>query len=102
MGMNGTIHAPAALLQEKELLVPIGWEAEWAPKPVWTRWRTEKISASAGNRTTVIHPVADSLYSLSYPGSNVIHFANLNSCVAFIPCTEDAKQFTSFVLLILS
>jgi hypothetical protein len=23
----------------KELLVPIGWEAVWAPGPVWTTWR---------------------------------------------------------------
>jgi hypothetical protein len=29
--------------------VPIGWEAGWAPEPVWTLWTTEKILASARN-----------------------------------------------------
>jgi hypothetical protein len=24
-------------------LVPIWWEAGWAPEPVWTRWREEKV-----------------------------------------------------------
>jgi len=27
----------------KEPLVPIRWEAGWAPKPVWTRWRKERF-----------------------------------------------------------
>jgi hypothetical protein len=37
--------------------VPIGQEAGWAPKPVWTLWSREKISlAPAGNRTSITHP----------------------------------------------
>jgi len=38
MDVSGQLHAPAALLLGKEPLVPIGWEAEWAPEPVWTWW----------------------------------------------------------------
>jgi hypothetical protein len=37
--MSIQLHAPAALPPEKEPLVLIGLEAEWAPGPVWTTWR---------------------------------------------------------------
>jgi hypothetical protein len=30
-----------ALSPEKEPLVPIGWEVEWAPEPVWTTWKNK-------------------------------------------------------------
>jgi hypothetical protein len=33
----------SALPPGKELPVPVGWKAEWAPEPVWTRWRREKL-----------------------------------------------------------
>jgi hypothetical protein len=42
----------------KEPLVPIGYEAGWAPESVWTLWNEEKSRASAGNRTAIVHPVA--------------------------------------------
>jgi hypothetical protein len=32
----------SALPPGKELPVPIGWEAGWAPEPAWTRWGREK------------------------------------------------------------
>jgi hypothetical protein len=51
MEMSCQLHAPAALSPRKESVVPIGFEAEWAPEPVWTLWRTEESVASAGNRT---------------------------------------------------
>jgi hypothetical protein len=51
MMVSGQLYAPAALLQGKKLLVPIVYEAEWAPEPVWTRWRREKFPAPAGNLT---------------------------------------------------
>jgi hypothetical protein len=38
MEVSGQLHASAILLPEKEPLVPIGYEAEWVPEPVWTRW----------------------------------------------------------------
>jgi hypothetical protein len=47
-----------ALPPGKELLVPIGRKARWAPEPVWTRWRREKLSVPAGNWTSVVQPVA--------------------------------------------
>jgi hypothetical protein len=43
----------------KEPLVPIGYEARWAPEPVWTRCWREKFSAPAGNRT--LEPRASNL-----------------------------------------
>jgi hypothetical protein len=46
--VSGELRAPAALPPGKELLVPTGWEAGWAPKPVWMRWWREISLASAG------------------------------------------------------
>jgi len=52
-------------LPGKEPLVPIGWEAWWAPKPIWMRcWKETNFSL---HRTPVIQPVAWLLYCLSYP-----------------------------------
>jgi hypothetical protein len=55
MEVSGQLHAPAALLVGKELLIPIVQEAGWAPEPVRTRWWREKFPAPAGNRT-LDHP----------------------------------------------
>jgi hypothetical protein len=38
----GQLHTPAASALVKQRLVPIGYEAGWAPEPVWTLWRREK------------------------------------------------------------
>jgi hypothetical protein len=40
--LNGQIHAPAALTPAKYPPAPIGYEAGWAPEPVWMLWRREK------------------------------------------------------------
>jgi hypothetical protein len=37
--MGGQLHAPSALSLGKSPPSPIGWEAGWAPKLVWTLWR---------------------------------------------------------------
>jgi hypothetical protein len=51
----GQLHVPAALPLGKQTPVGIGWEAGWAPEPVWARWRREEeIPAPAGNRTSVV------------------------------------------------
>jgi len=42
MEMSGHLHAPAAIPPGREPLAPIGYEAGWAPEPVWTRWQGEK------------------------------------------------------------
>jgi hypothetical protein len=44
MDVSGQLHAPAALSPGKELPVSIGYEAKWAPEPVWTRQGIEVIS----------------------------------------------------------
>jgi hypothetical protein len=38
-GESGQLHAAVALPPGKEPLVPIGYEAGWAPEPVWTLLR---------------------------------------------------------------
>jgi hypothetical protein len=40
--VRGQLNSPAALLQAKESLVPIGWEFGWASEAVLTSWRGEK------------------------------------------------------------
>jgi hypothetical protein len=39
--VSGQFHTPASLPQQKELAVPIGQEAEWAPESAWTLRRRE-------------------------------------------------------------
>jgi hypothetical protein len=39
VGGSGQLHAPAALHPGEKPPVSIGWEAGWAPEPVWTTWR---------------------------------------------------------------
>jgi hypothetical protein len=46
----------------KEASVPIGEEARWITETVWTRWRREKFPAPIGNRISVVHLLAKSLY----------------------------------------
>jgi len=36
--ISGQLHTPATSPSGKELLIPIGQEAGWAPEPVWTQW----------------------------------------------------------------
>jgi hypothetical protein len=36
MEVRWKLHVTAALAPEKELPVPIGKEATWAPEPIWT------------------------------------------------------------------
>jgi len=42
MDRSDQLHAPDASPPGKELPVAIGYEAGWAPKPVWTWWRRKK------------------------------------------------------------
>jgi len=51
MKVSGQLHAPVTLPPRKEHPLPIGYEAGWAPEPVWTWCRTEKFPALSGNRT---------------------------------------------------
>jgi hypothetical protein len=53
--MSGRL--PAALPRVKEPLVPIGYEAGWAPEPAWTRLWGGKFSVPAPTGTlTCDHP----------------------------------------------
>jgi hypothetical protein len=67
MEVGGHLHASAAL--------PIGYEAEWAPEPVWTRWRKEKnhITAPAGIRTPLVQPYLSHYFDWSIPALFVLY-----------------------------
>jgi hypothetical protein len=58
MAVSGQHHAPAALYpQGKDLPLPIGQEAGWAPEPVWKQRLEEKSFVSVGDRTPVVQSV---------------------------------------------
>jgi hypothetical protein len=48
-----TLNLGLGLFTAGELLVPTGYEAEWAPEPVSTRWCGEKVSAFVLKRHTM-------------------------------------------------
>jgi hypothetical protein len=56
---------PSPLPPGKEFSVALEWEAGWVKEPVWTHWRREKSSISAGNRTTIprLFSLSPSLYT---------------------------------------
>jgi len=57
MEVNGQLHAPAALSPGTLSTVPIGWEVEWGPEPVWAWWWREKIIPSLpGNESESFSP----------------------------------------------
>jgi hypothetical protein len=57
MGVSGQHHAPAALHLREEPPVSIGYEAGWAPEPVWTQRLEEKSSTPVGDRTPFVQSV---------------------------------------------
>jgi hypothetical protein len=58
MEVSNQLHAPAALPVGKEPPASKGYEAGWAPEPVWTRQKREKSLASCGNYTPAVQPIA--------------------------------------------
>jgi len=108
MEESSRLHASAALLPGKEFLVPIGWEAGWAPETVWIRWWIEKFPAPADHRTPDHRARSSVNIPLSYPGSYCSNMGPIYSwcfvsqnlskcfchivqsflCLIFIPLTE--------------
>jgi hypothetical protein len=62
MEVSGQLQAPATLPPGKELLVPIGYEAGWAPEPVWMPGWGEKFPVPSGSRTPDIPARSPALY----------------------------------------
>jgi len=69
MGVGGQRHAPAALPRERDL-VPIVWEAGWAPGQVWT---CAENLVTTGIRSQDRPTRSESLYRLHYPGPLLLH-----------------------------
>jgi hypothetical protein len=42
---------PDTFIRGEKTPLPIDYESEWVPRPVWTFWRRDKYFASAGIRT---------------------------------------------------
>jgi hypothetical protein len=62
VGGEWSASLPGRFNPGKSVLVLTGYEAGWAPEPVWTLWR-EKNLAPDGVRT----PTVQSVSRLSYP-----------------------------------
>jgi hypothetical protein len=61
MGVSGQRDAPAAVYPRgKDLPVPIGQEAGWAPQPVWTQ-RLEEKSSYLCRGSNIDRPVVQSV-----------------------------------------
>jgi hypothetical protein len=62
MEVCSQLHAPAALVPEKGLMVHIGQEAGWTSEAVWTRWRKKKntVITPAENWSPAVQRVASS------------------------------------------
>ena len=67
MGVGGQHHAPAAFIPGKDP-VPIVQEVGWASEPVWIG--AENL-APTGIRSSDLPARSQSLYRLSYPGSDI-------------------------------
>jgi hypothetical protein len=61
---SGQFPALAALLQEKEPLVPTEQEAGWVPELAWMFWRRERTLTPAANQT-LDHPACDPVTMLT-------------------------------------
>jgi hypothetical protein len=70
MEVNGQLHVPAALLPRKPPAVPIGCEAGWASKTVWTLRGSGK-SCPCLELNSEYPARSPSQYRLSYPEFNV-------------------------------
>jgi hypothetical protein len=91
MEESGQIQAPAALLTVKQPPVPIVYESEWAPKPVC---RESKPDSS------VVQPVTESLYRLSYPGFlQRQHILKLVACISKIHYHQKNTFYACTLLL---
>jgi hypothetical protein len=58
MEVSGQLHEPAALPPGKEPLVPIGWEAGWAPEPVSTEGEEKNSQLLPVLEPPIIQPAA--------------------------------------------
>jgi hypothetical protein len=68
------------LLPGKGPPVPIGQEAGWVPKPVWTQRLEEKFSAPVGDRTPVVQSVVSHCTNQTTPAPRSKIVPTENSC----------------------
>jgi hypothetical protein len=68
MEVSGQRHASTVLSPGKGPMVRTGWEAGWAPEPVWMLWRREISFSPAENRTQAAQPVARRYIDRAIPG----------------------------------
>jgi hypothetical protein len=67
---------------EKELPILIEKEFQWAPKPLWMRWRIQLFDPDE-KQTSVVQVIILPLYRVTYPGCYVIEYTlrDMSGCI---------------------
>jgi hypothetical protein len=86
--VSGQLYAPAALPPGEEPPVPIGYEAGWAPEPVWTLWSREKSIAPAGDWTPAAQPTELSPLTTRFQRLNLYSGA-VYTCIPWLELHRD-------------
>jgi hypothetical protein len=66
---GGQLHVAAALPPDEKPAVLIGYEARWAPEPVWTTWRSKNSCPHQDSNSdpSVVQPVASRCTDCAIP-----------------------------------
>jgi hypothetical protein len=56
-GVEWAVSRAGRFIPRERTPVPVGYEAWWAPEPVWARWCREKFPTPAENRTPIVQRV---------------------------------------------
>jgi hypothetical protein len=84
--VRGQLHASVAILPRKELSLPIGQEAGWAPELVWTMCRAEhSFSFRDSNSSPSVKPIAShyTIFSSVTFNKSMDGVTNFLTCIAF-------------------
>jgi hypothetical protein len=80
----GHLHAPAALPPGREPLVPIGWEAGWAPEPFWTRVKRNIPSPRRKSNPRTVSAVLNEFIYRRRSVLSTVHRIRSDGCLKYV------------------